>query len=103
MHSESKPAIDRALDLWLGNRKLHNWERQLVVDIASLDGATVIDRNGNLISYGQILRISNVGGAGEQGARTRAARAGSKYGLAIKISADGDISFYADGEKKFEI
>jgi DisA bacterial checkpoint controller nucleotide-binding. len=103
MRSQSKAPIDRALDFWLGNRKLHYWERQLVADIASLDGATVIDRNGNLISYGQILRISNVGGAGEQGARTRAARAGSKHGVAIKISADGDISFYAGGEKKFEI
>lgn len=103
LYSASKEKIDKALDVWLGNRKLHNWERQLVADISSLDGATVIDRNGNLISYGQVLRISSCKGSNEQGARTRAARAGSKFGLAIKISADGDISFYAGGARKFEI
>ncbi len=98
-----KPVTDRALDESLGGRKLHRHDRQLVADLSSLDGATVIDRNGNLISYGQVLRVANVGRAGEQGARTRAAKAGSRLGLAIKVSADGDISFYAEGSKRFEI
>jgi len=42
-------------------------------------------------------------GAAEQGARTRAAYAASREGVALKISADGDISFFRSGKKQFEI
>jgi hypothetical protein len=98
-----KSPAERALDKSLGRRKIHTHMRQLIADVSCLDGAAVTDRNGNLISYGQVLRLAKVGGAGEQGARTRAARAGSKFGVAIKVSADGDIAFYADGTKRFEI
>lgn len=101
--SGNKENIDQELDKSLSNRKIYLQKRQLTADLASLDGAIVIDRNGNLISYGQVLRITNRGGSGEQGARTRAATVASKYGLAIKVSSDGDMSFYADGNKKFEI
>jgi len=101
--SSKKEKVDCALDECLKNLKIYDQGRQLTADLASLDGAIVIDRNGNLVSYGQVLRIANRGGSGEQGARTRAAAVSSKYGLAIKISSDGDISFYAEGDKKFEI
>jgi hypothetical protein len=101
--SLAKENIDIAMDRWLQRQKIHRWERQLVTDIASLDGSIVIDRNGNLVSYGQVLKIAGVSAGGAQGARTRAAIAGSKYGLALKVSADGDISFYSGGEKRFEI
>ncbi len=101
--SLTKGNIDIAMDRWLQRLKIHSWARQLATDIASLDGAIVIDRNGNLISYGQVLKIAGVSAGGAQGARTRAAMAGSKYGIALKVSADGDISFYAGGEKRFEI
>ena len=53
-----------------------------------MDGATILDYQGNVIAAGAIVKV---GAGSEGGGRLAAAKALSKYGLAIKISSDGGI------------
>ena len=74
--------------------------------LASIDGATVTDRNGRLLAAGAILRhpastdFEHEGIV--EGARTTAALAASRYGPVLKVSADGVITFF-DGERIWDI
>jgi hypothetical protein len=62
--------------------------REVLVEVAALDGAVVVERAGTLHGYGALVRSS---GSMSQGARTRAAEGASRSGMAIKISSDGSI------------
>lgn len=64
--------------------------------LASIDGATIVEPTGTLITYGAIVssKISE-----EEGARATAARALSKDGFAIKISEDGPIELFQNEEQ----
>ncbi|UTE77218.1 diadenylate cyclase [Rossellomorea sp. KS-H15a] len=68
--------------------------------LASIDGAILLDSYFNLLSYGEIIN-NNINQANSKiqfrGARTTAAMNASKFGLAIKVSEDGDISVFEDG------
>lgn len=72
-------------------------DRKLRNELISWDGACIIDENGEVISFGAIIR--NDKGSSE-GGRGAAARSLSKYGMAIKISTDGYIELFVDGEEK---
>lgn len=64
--------------------------------LATLDGATVLDRQGKLIAYGAIVTST---GSQDEGARTAAAKTLSKTAeVVLKISADGDITVFRHGE-----
>jgi DisA bacterial checkpoint controller nucleotide-binding len=64
--------------------------------LAALDGATVVDRDGRLLAYGAVLSSSD---SQHEGARTAAARTLSRRALAVlKVSEDGEISVFRDGE-----
>jgi DNA integrity scanning protein DisA with diadenylate cyclase activity len=91
---------ERALDDVLASRLVQNTDRRIVAELASLDGALVVDRMGHLLAYGAMTKSS---GSATQGARTRAAVAASREGIAIKVSSDGDISFYSAGVCKLEV
>jgi hypothetical protein len=93
---------------------LHLLEGRTVMDLdlavlstlASLDGAIVVDREGRLLAAGAILRHPpseqlEQGGIVE-GARTTAAMAASTFGLVLKVSEDGEITFY-DRERVWDI
>ena len=74
--------------------------------LASLDGATVVDRASRLLAAGAILRHPPVEmhhslGVVE-GARTTAALAASRFGPVLKVSEDGVITFF-DGERVWDI
>ena len=75
--------------------------------LASLDGATMVTRDGNLLAAGAILRHlpledhANEGGIVE-GARTSAALSASGFGPVLKVSEDGIITFF-DGERVWDI
>lgn len=71
--------------------------------IAGVDGATILDPNLNVISYGEIINNSSKATKISYGARTNAAISASKYGLAIKVSEDGDIEIYKNGECIYKI
>jgi hypothetical protein len=67
--------------------------------LARMDGALVLARDGLILGFGIILRPPVNTDTIDAGARTAAARAASKYGLAIKVSADGPISAFHEGEQ----
>jgi hypothetical protein len=75
--------------------------------LASLDGATVVTRDGRLLAAGAILRhlpAEDLVNGGEivEGARTSAALSASRYGPVLKVSEDGIITFF-DGERVWDI
>ena len=79
-------------------------DQSVLDELASLDGAVVIANNGNILAYGAVL----ISGSGrktkeEEGSRTKAAISASNYGMAMKVSSDGDITVFLEGKKYFEI
>jgi len=93
---------------------LHLLERRLATELdpnvlaalASLDGATVVDRAGRLLAGGAILRHPVIDEAQQrgvvEGARTTAALAASRFGPVLKVSEDGVITFF-DRERVWDI
>lgn len=89
----------------LEGRSVADLDISVLVALASLDGATVVDRSGRLLAAGAILRhpASEELPAGPvEGARTTAAMAGSRFGPVLKVSEDGAITFF-DRERVWEI
>ena len=74
--------------------------------LASLDGATVVDRAGRLLAGGAILRHPLIEEAQQrsvvEGARTTAALAASRFGPVLKVSEDGVITFF-DRDRVWDI
>ncbi len=71
-------------------------DRNLLQDLLSMDGALVMDANGSLICAGAIIKVD---GGSDEGGRTAAAKQLGKFGLGIKISEDGNFSFYKKNVK----
>jgi hypothetical protein len=80
----------------LEGRSATDLDASVFAALASLDGATVVDRTGRLLAAGAILRHPQSadlpGGVGE-GARTTAAVTASRFGPVLKVSEDGVITF----------
>ncbi|WP_175965805.1 hypothetical protein [Burkholderia sp. BCC0322] len=91
--SRGRRSIERALDTELGRKAVQNTDRRILADIASLDGAVIVDRNGSVLAYGAMTKPAS---GTNQGARTRAAVAASKLALVIKVSSDGQIAMYSN-------
>jgi len=72
-------------------------DRRIRQEILSIDGATVLDANGQVIAAGSILRLS---AGSEGGARLAAAKCLSQYGFSIKVSSDGEIKVFGT-QKQF--
>ncbi|WP_028400018.1 hypothetical protein [Ectobacillus panaciterrae] len=70
--------------------------------LASIDGAVILDSSFNFLSFGELLDISGIR-TEALGARTAAAYAGSRFGIAIKVSQDGDVLVLHNGEILIEI
>ena len=62
-------------------------------EIAALDGAIVPDAAGVVLAAGAIVKVP---GGSEGGGRRAAAKALSRLGLALKVSADGTITAFTD-------
>lgn len=103
--SDEKEPGDRALDDFFQDSALMpHRERSILVDIAALDGAVVFSRSGQLLAYGSVLKNTLASGEhSDPGSRTKAAYSASMYGLAIKVSSDGDITVFYSGQKQFSI
>ena len=67
--------------------------RHIRAEMAALDGAIVLDRAGVVMAAGAIVRVP---GGSEGGGRRAAAKALSRLGLAVKVSADGGITAFTD-------
>jgi hypothetical protein len=68
--------------------------------LASIDGATLINRKGELLAYGAIISSRP---SGSEGARSAAALELSNDGFVIKVSADGPIALYEGGREIVEV
>ncbi len=78
----------KALNYLIKNTKFQNLDRLLRLELVSIDGATVLDHEGNFLATGAILSVE---GGSSSGGRQAATVAVAKYGLGIKISNDGYI------------
>ena len=99
----SRPSRRDLLHL-LEGRSVIDLDPSVLAALASLDGATVVDREGHLLAAGAILRhpANDDLQQGGEGARTTAALAASQFGLVLKVSEDGAITFF-DREVIWEI
>ena len=79
-------------------KKFHELGRQIREEIIAMDGATIVDFDGTIITAGAILKIE--AGSISGGGRKAAAMALSKYGVALKISQDGEIQGFASDKKQ---
>ncbi len=80
--------------------KFQMLDRKLRTELISMDGATIIDYEGNIISIGAIIQNDSGSYGGGRGA---AAKKLSNYGFSIKISTDGYIEVYIKDRIKYNI
>ncbi len=101
---DTNDAGRRPLHYLLRGRMLADIDDSVLMGLASLDGATVVDTEGELIAAGAILMHPH--GEGDawvsEGARTTAAQAAGRFGAVLKVSTDGMITCY-DGQRLWEI
>ena len=98
------PLDDEFRNALVGGRRRGRIRRAVTVELASLDGAIVLSNRGQILAYAAVLEPERRGRiAREEGSRTKAAIGASKYGLAIKISSDGDISAFFNGRKLISV
>lgn len=90
----------KVIDSLVNNSSFENINRQLRSELISLDGACIINTIGDVISFGAIIKNDSGSSGGGRGA---AAKKLSRFGLAIKISTDGYIELYIDGDLKYSI
>jgi hypothetical protein len=73
------------------DREFYELDRWLRMDLAAIDGSTIVERDGRIHAVGAILKIT----AGSRGGgRQSAAETIGRYGLGVKISSDGEIRGY---------
>ena len=95
----SRERIDRAFDQQFRGKLVQHLPPFVLAQIAGIDGSLVVANSGKLLAYGAVLEPQGVSVPPEvYGARARAAVGASQYGLAIKISSDGPITFYQNGD-----
>lgn len=72
----------------INGRKFSDLSRKLRQELLSVDGATVIDNDGDIVAVGAIIMIES---GSFSGGRLAAAKTLSRYGVSLKISEDGQI------------
>jgi DNA integrity scanning protein DisA with diadenylate cyclase activity len=71
----------------------------ILLRILSADGMTVFNKGGRLMETGFIFDTSHAREVVTGGGRTTAASAASFFGKVIKVSQDGPIELYQDGQR----
>ena len=99
----------RDFSFLMSSRNVTTLDESVLAGFASMDGATVCDRDGRLVAVGAILRHpAPPPGRGPsadgvtEGARSTAALAASRFGPVLKVSEDGGIVCY-DRTKLWEL
>jgi len=90
----------RLLTPIIANKPFQKLDRRLRQELVAIDGATLINHKGHVLAVGAILKIA---GGSTGGGRLAAAKELSKLGVGIKVSQDGGIKGFHDGndEPKF--
>lgn len=81
----------------ISGKKFHELDRRLRADLLGIDGATVIDHDGNILCIGAIIEIE-AGSSG--GGRLAAARTLAHYGVSMKVSMDSTITGFGYDAKR---
>jgi DisA bacterial checkpoint controller nucleotide-binding len=102
-HSPPEASSKAQIHYLLCDKRVPDLELSVLQSIARVDGGIVMDRDGRLLAFGAILRNAAAPLTAEEGGRTTAAVHASRFGLALKISEDGMVSFYRGGERCWEI
>ena len=89
--SKGKSIKSQTLKRLINGKKFQQLNRTLRKEILAIDGATIVDFDGNIIAAGAIIQIK-AGSTG--GGRLAATKTLAEYGTAIKISADGMVRGY---------
>jgi hypothetical protein len=90
-----RDSMDIEFEAVIVEHAIQSLPRAVTVELAALDGALVFSNSGRLLAYGAVLQPRKAGKLrGTEGSRTKAAIGASNYGLAIKVSSDGDITVY---------
>ena len=84
----------------INGRKFQELDRMFRAELLGIDGATIIDKEGNIIAVGAIVQI-DAGSTG--GGRLAATKTLAKYGTALKISMDGSIQCFNYDNKKQKV
>jgi hypothetical protein len=104
LENTSAPKLAKAqVHYLLSGKSVLELELEVLQSVARVDGGIVLDREGRLLAFGAILRHAGEPLAAQEGGRTTAAMHASRFGLALKISEDGIVSFYKNGGKVWEI
>ena len=87
---------DGEFDEVIGEHNIQSLPRAILVELASL----IMNNSGRIRAYGAVLQPKKKERLrGTEGSRTKAAIGASNYGLAVKISSDGDITVYHEGKE----
>ncbi|TLM66286.1 MAG: hypothetical protein FDZ69_06505 [Deltaproteobacteria bacterium] len=90
----TEPPKARALAKMVDGQLFQNLDRRLRQELLAIDGATMLSPTGKILAVGAILRVD---GGSSGGGRLAAAKALSSLGLGIKVSQDGGIKGFHDG------
>ncbi len=110
-HMNHRPLTDGIsskdqLHYLLRDKSIFDIPATVLENIARIDGAVVLTSQANLLAFGAILHHQSTEEAINrpvEGGRTTAAIAASRYGTVLKISEDGLISMYREGNCLWEM
>ncbi|HKI52205.1 MAG TPA: hypothetical protein VJ995_09035 [Geothermobacteraceae bacterium] len=98
-----RDSVSRALVEHVRGNKVGTLKRSgELTRILSSDGLTVINRKGELLDTGVIIDTSQVGDLVTGGGRTTAATAASYFGQVVKVSEDGPVELYRNGQRVYQ-
>lgn len=84
----------------INGKRFPDLDRKLRSELTAMDGACILDAEGNVVSFGAIIRSDTDSSGGARGAASRTL---SHYGMAVKISTDGYVELYLGRDKVLEI
>lgn len=90
----------QVIKMLINDKRFPELDRKLRSELTAMDGACILDAEGNVVSFGAIIRSDTESSGGARGAASRTL---SHYGMAVKISTDGYVELYLDRNKVLEI
>lgn len=90
----------KVLDSLVQQQPFEKLDRKLRCELISMDGACIIDCEGNIASFGAIIKNDSGSSGGGRGAATKKL---SYEGVAIKVSTDGYIEVFVEGNLRYSI
>jgi hypothetical protein len=97
------PTSKSQLHYLLRGKRLTDLPPSVLENVARIDGAVVMDADGRLLTFGAILRHHSGSDLAAEGGRTTAAITTSMLANVLKVSEDGLISYYSEGNCVWEM